>query len=407
MRDPAEDDDLDRHERCRVCGSEKTWTFAAVHNVPIHSNVLALSRAEALSVPQGDLDMKCCRDCGHVFNQAFRSEALQYSSDYENSLFFSERYSAYASSLVGRLVEKFGVHDKKVAEIGCGAGDFLKLLCERGANSGIGFDPSASAGRAVEGHPRIEFVRDYYSAKHAHLDADVLCCRHVLEHVDFPRRFLKGIREALTGGKQAVVFFEVPDVMFILKERSSWDLLYEHCSYFSTSSLHRLFTTCGFRVLEIWGTFQDQFLCVCAEPSPGLTVEGNEAAEDWKSEVLQKAAAFSRAFEEQVENWGRSLRQLEAAGTRVVLWGAGSKGVTFLNILKGDGFLEYIVDVNETKHGKHIPGTGQRVVSPAFLKDYKPGTVILMNPAYEEEVRRMLDAMGLHPEILIGNQADG
>ncbi len=46
-----------------------------------------------------------------------------------------------------------------------------------------------------------------------------------------------------------------------------------------------------------------------------------------------------------------------------------------------------------------MAGTGQEIVSPAFLVDYKPDVVIIMNPVYLDEITRDLHAMGLAPEI--------
>lgn len=95
-----------------------------------------------------------------MYNAAFSSEKTEYCLDYENSLFFSETYRTYATSLATELIERFDLHGRRIVEIGCGSGDFLKLLCEKGENDGIGFDPSALAGRSIDRHPRINFVRD-------------------------------------------------------------------------------------------------------------------------------------------------------------------------------------------------------------------------------------------------------
>ena len=399
-----EDSAVDSRGCCPVCGSGDVWTFVEIREVPVHSNVLLISHSEALSVPRGDLEMKCCRDCGHVYNGAFSSEDTKYCSDYENSLFFSETYRTYASSLAAELIERFDLHGRSVIEIGCGSGDFLKLLCEKGENDGIGFDPSALAGRSINSHRRINYVRDYYSGRYAHIAADFLCCRHVLEHVEFPLNFIKEIREALPAGKKVGLFFEVPDVMFMLKEHSSWDFIYEHCSYFSTSSLNRLFAMSGFKVSGMWRTFHDQFICACIEPANTGTTENEIASDRDKKDVLYHAELFCRIFQEQVQVWGERLQSMTKSQVRVVLWGAGSKGVTFLNILHRKGFIEYVVDINEQKIGKYVPGTGQRIVSPDFLKIYRPDVVILMNQAYETEVQKKVGEMNLSPKILLVNQ---
>ena len=83
-----------------------------------------------------------CRICGHIFNDAFNPDHIEYIQDYENSLHFSPRFHQYAETLAADLVKRYGLYEKTIIEIGCGRGDFLKLLCELGKNRGIGFDPS-------------------------------------------------------------------------------------------------------------------------------------------------------------------------------------------------------------------------------------------------------------------------
>ena len=47
-----------------------------------------------------------------------------------------------------------------------------------------------------------------------------------------------------------------------------------------------------------------------------------------------------------------------------------------------------------------MAGTGQEVVSPEFLRDYRPDAVIVMNPIYKGEIGRNLEALGISAEIL-------
>ena len=63
---------------------------------------------------------------------------------------------------------------------------------------------------------------------------------------------------------------------------------------------------------------------------------------------------------------------MRRSGIKPVVWGAGSKGVTFLNVLKSDGAIDYLVDINPYKQGLYVPGTGQQVVSPDMLAEIWP-----------------------------------
>ena len=47
-----------------------------------------------------------------------------------------------------------------------------------------------------------------------------------------------------------------------------------------------------------------------------------------------------------------------------------------------------------------MAGTGQRIVSPGFLRDYEPNMVLLMNPIYQTEVEQKLQSLGLYVEII-------
>ena len=90
------------------------------------------------------------------------------------------------------------------------------------------------------------------------------------------------------------------------------------------------------------------------------------------------------------------------AGQRVVVWGGGAKGVTFLNTLKTQDQIEYVVDINPRKQGRYVPGTGQQIVPPEFLRDYQPDVVIVMNPIYKSEIEQIIKGLGLTAKFLYG-----
>lgn len=80
--------------------------------------------------------------------------------------------------------------------------------------------------------------------------------------------------------------------------------------------------------------------------------------------------------------------------------GSGSKGVAFLTTLRIEREITYTVDINPNKHGMFMAGTGQQIVSPAFLRDYQPDVVIIMNPIYCDEIQRDLTALGVAANVL-------
>lgn len=382
---------------CPVCDGSHLAACVQIHDVPVYCNVLHDTRDEALAAATGDIDLAFCRGCGHLFNARFDPDRIDYTGKYENSLHYSGRFQAYAEALAEQLVERNDLRGKTIIEIACGQGDFLQLLCSLGGNRGIGFDPGHVPGRSeASAAADLTFVQDYYSEAYAHYRADLICCRHALEHIERPGAFLRMVRRAI-GERSTKVFFEVPDVRFTLDDLGIWDIIYEHCGYFSDASLRKAFRRNGFRVDSIARAFGGQFLTLHGTPAD----EVPGASDDDLSELADKINRFARVYADKVETWRARLLDLERAGQRVVLWGAGSKGVSFLNTLKVCGAVECLVDLNPHKHGRYIAGTGHQVRAPQALAQVRPDVVIVLNPQYRDEIASDLRGLGVHAEILV------
>ena len=101
-----------------------------------------------------------------------------------------------------------------------------------------------------------------------------------------------------------------------------------------------------------------------------------------------------------VDGWRCRLADLQRTDSKIVVWGSGSKGVTFLNILATQEQIQYVVDINPRKQGMYVTGTGQEVKSPGFLKAYRPDVIIIMNRVYKQEIQQFVQELGLRSELL-------
>jgi hypothetical protein len=372
-------------------------------NMPVHANRLHATSHEARATPRADIRLAWCPSCGHIRNVGFDAGRMRYDGRYENALHFSPRFQDYAASLAADLVTRHGLRGGDVLEIGCGDGEFLLSLCDLGGNSGLGIDPGVES-RVVttrHGH-RVTFVRDVYSDRYATHPANLVCCRHLLEHMENPAEFLGLLRHA-GGSTRPIIYLEVPDTAYMLEHAGVWDILYEHCSYFSAPALTRLAGRCGFDVHTLWRAYGGQYLCLelrrgngQAAPPAGEAPLSERTVED-----------FSEACARKIDAWRHTLTEMARDGRRAVVWGAGSKGVTFLNAMGPDSGIEYAVDLNPRKHGMYVAGTGQCIVAPEALRRVRPEVVIVMNPVYEEEIRRHTAGLGVVPSFLPADRWTG
>lgn len=388
---------------CPVCGNSGTTVFFEVESVPVFCNALWETRARATAAPVAPIRLAHCRRCAMIYNDAFDPGLTRYSPAYENSLHFSPVFRKWAEETAERLVQRYRLREKDVIEIGCGQGDFLALMQRLGNNRVLGFDPSydpkKNAGAAQR--PEVTILPEAYSQAHVQYPADFVCCRHVLEHVHHPLDFLEGVRRAIGRNDACAVYFEVPNALYCLEQKGLWDIIYEHCSYFTSESLTNLFLRAGFEPIDVALRYGSQFLTIEARPAQDLT-NGKYNGEWTIPNLSQLTSEFQRFYPERVSSWREELSKLYSDNSRIVIWGAGSKGVTFANTLSiSHRQIEYIVDVNPRKSGKFIPGTGQQVVEPGFLKEHRPQVIIIMNPIYQTEIRQTVSQLGFNPRFLL------
>ena len=194
------------------------------------------------------------------------------------------------------------------------------------------------------------------------------------------------------------MFFELPETLRVLRDLAFWDMYYEHCSYFTPGSLARLMRRHRFDPVDLRLEYDDQYVLVDARPgtgdSPILPLEDD----------LEETLALVERFRTEVPRRIAELRDLvtsvRADGGRVAIWGAGSKGVSFLTTLGIADEVEFAVDVNPFKQGMFMAGTGQAIVGPDHLRDHEPDLVLVMNDIYEDEIRADLASMDLAPKVV-------
>ena len=379
-------------EACTLCGSKTLSKFLHRPSVSVHQNLLMQDRKQAKTITRSDLDLAVCEQCGFVFNTTFNSELLSYGESYDNNQGCSTSFQSHIDDLIALLMNKKGVRNKQVVEVGCGQGAFLGRLVQEGENSGTGFDPSYTGpAEAMDG--RIRFESRYYDESCTDVPADVVICRHVIEHVPDPVSLLKSVRSAIGDNLNAKVFFETPCVEWILKNTVVWDFFYEHCSLFTTSSLTTAFQLAGFKVDEVIHVFGGQYLWIEASPIVSDVIFDSNS-------VCELASSYTKHEKSILKKWKRRIQLLSDAG-RVALWGAGAKGSTFANLIDPENdLIDCLVDLNPNKQGKYVAGSGHEIVAPTLLKERGVSDIVLMNPNYRAENELILKKAGLAVNLI-------
>ncbi len=386
---------MNQSNNCPICKSSEINQFLHRSQVPIHQHLVIDTAKDATIVRRGELSLAVCHQCGFVFNQTFDLNLLEYGENYDNAQTCSPFFEEYLDDLVKYLIDERGVKNSQILEIGCGQGHFLQKLVAVAAadNYGYGCDPSYIPTPAP--HPRIQFEQRYYDSDCTHIPVDVVICRHVIEHVPDPVGLLKSVRAALVNSPHARLFFETPCVDWILEHQVVWDFFYEHCSYFTASSLSTAFQQAGFNVTEVKHIFGGQYLWLEATIAPAqaeVTYQPNQ------TQVL--AAKFAQVELATISALKTKIQSLTTQGN-VALWGAGAKGVTLANLVDPDRkSIAAVIDLNPNKHDGYLPGTGHPIINYLDIDRYQIESAILMNPNYYQENIDLLQAANLELQLI-------
>jgi hypothetical protein len=263
---------------------------------------------------------------------------------------------------------------------------------------GIGYDPAMRGRTAERKSPAVQIVPELFNVDQSADSVDAIICRHVFEHLANPLEFLSKLRSNI-GGQDTLMYFEVPNATQMLESVIVWDVIFEHFTYWTSASLSALFVGCGFNPLSVSADFGNQFLMLEARPSL------------WSPQRSRPTRAEVRATKDQCSYFGEAstklisccrteLRNLRAQGRKAVVWGAGSKGITFANVVAGrEPLLAGIIDINPVKQGKCVAFSGLPVLAPSQLSNLRPDLVILANENYTLEVSKLLKEIGVAAEI--------
>lgn len=394
----------DQKPRCRFCEEPLKHTFVDLGMQPLCESFVGLDQLNKME-PFYPLYTYVCSNCFLVQLEEYVAPEEIF-SEYAYFSSYSEYWLRHAKNYVSMIIEKLGLNaNSKVVEIASNDGYLLQYFVEKGIPV-LGVEPAANVAKAAikRGVPTVvEFfglnsVRKLVNEKGK---ADLLIGNNVLAQVPNLNEFVKSLKIMLKPS--GVITMEFPHLAKLM-EGNQFDTIYhEHFSYFSFSTVEKLFKTHGLIIFDVeelpthGGSLriyarhvENSNLPVGSRVTKLRTIEKTEGLTELNTYFL---------FAEKVKETKRGLLdfliRVKRTGKSVVGYGAPGKGNTLLNYCGiGPDFLDYTVDRNPYKQGKFLPGTHIPILNPSKIKETKPDFVLVLPWNLKGEIMKQLAYIG-------------
>ncbi len=337
-----------------------------------------------------------CSNC-HLVQLMFELPADQiFDVDYPYYSSYSAALVEHSTAHVQNLVSSRGLNEEALfAEVASNDGYLLEAALRAGVRT-VGIEPSPGPA-AVAIAKGVATVEEFFGLNLArrlvqeHGHADVIVANNVMAHVPDVNDFVSGLAEFVSGS--GLITVENPAVGAMLYHCAFDTVYHEHYSYFSTLSVKVLAERHGLRLVDVdelplqggslrWHLAKDGDI----RPAVHAQLDREERQGLHQRETY---SSFSGRVSRLQDDLRAGLRDLQREGLRIAAYGAAAKGATMLGSSGIDrSLIEFVVDRNENKQGRYLPGTGIPIVPVERLLAERPDVVLLLAWNVADEVVR-------------------
>ena len=368
--------ELKNRNNCILCGQALDKTeLMELKGMP--ASAQDIPGPDEIKGEQGiTLRLHQCAGCGLV---QFDCQPVGYYRDVIRSGGYSTTMVDLRTSQYRRLIDTYHLEGKKFLEVGCGRGEFLKVLTGFPVKAyGVEHRESLAEAAKEEG---LQVVRGFAETEDTVLGEwgpyDVFLSFNFLEHQPNPGVMLDCIRNNLTEDGMGLI--TVPSLEYILRYNGYYELLRDHIAYYTFDTLRYLLESHGFQALEEEMVNRDT-LSVIVKKCGSRDMAGQRPVSPVDVSGLKDSLGRIR---QQMEDL---CRQLKDQGRSLAVWGASHQGFTLAATTALKDHARYMIDSAPFKQGRFAPASHLPIVAPDHWHEEPVDVILIVAPGYTQEI---------------------
>ncbi len=377
---------------CRSCDNSNLKRVVSLGFQPLANNLLKSKKEKYDLYP---LEMNYCPNC-HNCQLSVAVDPKKMFSNYLYTSSTTNSFKLHFKKAAENYIKQFKLSSKKsfIIDIGSNDGVALKPFKDLNFKNILGIEPAKNLAK-IANKNKIKTINSFLNFKilrRIKKKADLILASNVFAHSDDLNQMADCMLKLLS--KKGILIIEVQYLLRTLQDVTFDNIYHEHYNYWSLTSLTNFFKKFDasiFKAEEINTHGGSLRIYISKRNSKKIDKSVSQLLKKEENEGLKKFATY-KTFGEEIYNIRRStkinLKKIKNKYKDIIAYGAPAKATTLLNFFGISEEINYVIEDNQLKHNKFIPGTDLQIKDKNILNKYNESAVLVLAWNFYKEIKK-------------------